>query len=465
MIGKGQVGQALILVLMLLAVGSLLIVPGLGLLQTSFKSGQIIDQREREMYAAEAAQDYVMWELKYGGLGSAMSNDGDNVTVTVDVCGTIVDALIILRAQESKGPVVFATEHVIKPTVTVSPDTVPNDTWNYHTYTLRLEQLSPDTSQGLDAIYNVLPKGFDEEYYTPGSSEMRIDGGPWQSIPDPLIDTEASQLRLKWPADYKYQNGADAFSSDPLDVDRYFYGMRDFQVRQVKEIRFEIEGELGKNENHPSRVVLKPWDTISSSDGLITVGSPNPPFVRQDGMIQAYATTNPGVIQPGEVTDIEYTYSITNYDVETLSIMEVKCWLPPGFTYTPDTTSGITDINPQESLQDINGQERWYLYWEPDGTVSMASAETLPLTFWVETSQEVSGTFYTELMVIPNKPSPGILKKIGITEEEWVTNYSWNTGAVVVPHYDSQTNAGGVIIDTNLGLVPGGFAFMSWNIR
>ena len=82
-----------------------------------------------------------------------------------------------------------------------------------------------------------------------------------------------------------------------------------------------------------------------------------------------------------------------------------------------------------------------------------------------QTSLEVSGTYYTELMVIPDKPSPTILSKIGVDDEEYVSNYSWNTGPVVVPHYDCETTTDGVVIDTNLGIVPGGFTFMSWNIR
>jgi prepilin-type N-terminal cleavage/methylation domain-containing protein len=59
----------------------------------------------------------------------------------------------------------------------------------------------------------------------------------------------------------------------------------------------------------------------------------------------------------------------------------------------------------------------------------------------------------------------GIFSKIGVEREEYVTNYTWNTGAVVVPHYDSQADAGESIINANFGLIPGGIGIISWQIE
>ena len=48
--------------------------------------------------------------------------------------------------------------------------------------------------------------------------------------------------------------------------------------------------------------------------------------------------------------------------------------------------------------------------------------------------------------------------------EEFGENYSWNTGAVVVPAYDSRTDADGLIIDANMALILGGISITSWQI-
>jgi len=466
---KKEVGQALILVLILLAIGALSLVPALRLTGTSLKSSQIVTQQTKAMYVVDAVQEYVMWKLLYDNFGAEFTYDGDTKTVPFNVCGIQAEATVIMRAVESVGPVVFATEHVIRPTKTVFPDTVLNDSDNIHTYTIKLEQLSSNTTQGLDAIYDVLPKGFDPSDYIADSGYLRVDGGPWQSIPDPLIEVEANQCRLLWPADYKWETGTGAFSSDPLDVDRYFYGVRDFAVRQVKELKYEVSGQLGKNENHPSWLLLKPWNTLSGRTGIITVGSPDPPDVSEDGMMVAYVTPNPDIIQPGVETDIEYTIHITNLDKETLAVMEIKDWLPPGFTYTANSTSGITSYNPQLSLENLNDVERWLLYWPlyelPGGTVSVASGETVTLTFWVVTTKDMSGTYFSEVMCIPNSPVPSIMGKVGVTLEEYVTNYSWNTGTVIVPAYDSQVESGGITSYANFGLTLGGITIKSWQVK
>ncbi|GAI63621.1 unnamed protein product, partial [marine sediment metagenome] len=56
-------GQALILVLILLVVGTLLIVPLLQLLSTTTKSGEMYTQFIWEDYAADAALEYALWKL------------------------------------------------------------------------------------------------------------------------------------------------------------------------------------------------------------------------------------------------------------------------------------------------------------------------------------------------------------------------------------------------------------------
>ncbi|MFC2067339.1 hypothetical protein ACFLUO_09915 [Chloroflexota bacterium] len=452
MMRKGEVGQAFIWVLIILTVGVVILVPSLGFAFTSLKSSQIADRNVRSLYLAEAAQEYVLWQLSHGDLGDQLQSDGDNATVPVDICGGSAEVFVVLRAVETQGPVVFATEHVIRPLLSVSPATVANDTDNEHTYTLNLEQLSPDTSQGLDAIYHAMPKGFDSGDYVVGSSYIRNGTGPWASIDDPLIEQVAGQQRLRWPASGDF--------TSPI---------RDFQVREIKELKYTMDGRLGKNETHPSWVVLKPWNTLSGAAGHIVVGSPSDPNVMEGGMIQSLLTTDPVAINPYEYTEIELTVHMTNYDKETLGIEEVRVWLPPEFGFILETTSGITTDDPLLELLNLNGFDRWYLNWTDDELppVSIASGETETLTFWTWCDIDDSGTYFSELVVFPDKPVPTILAQnpVNVTREQYVANYSWNTGGVIVPHYDSQSTAGEVVIDTNFGWISGQLNVLSWHLE
>ena len=96
--------------------------------------------------------------------------------------------------------------------------------------------------------------------------------------------------------------------------------------------------------------------------------------------------------------------------------------------------------------------------------MSIASGETLTLTFWAMTTKEVSGSYYNEVELLSDVPVPNIFSDIGVFEGEYFISYSWNSGAVIVPAYDSQTDAGQVLIDANMALIIGGIAITSWQI-
>jgi hypothetical protein len=450
---KREAGQAFILVLIILAIGSLLVVPALRLTGTSLQSSQIITREVEALYVADGAQEYVLWKLLYDGLGANFTYDGDNVSFPCNVCGKEVDILIIMRAVAGEGGVTLATDDVVKPTKTVTPDTVPNDTYQVYTYTIRLEQISDNNTQGLDAVYDILPKGFGIDPYIAGSSYLRVEDGEWESIGDPLIEVEQNQVRMRWPASGNF--------TSPI---------RDFEVRQVKELKFQVADELPNNEVHCNWAVLKPWDTISGPQAPISVGSPADPGVcGEDGLIAVTKVSDPEIIQPGVEADVKYTINITNLDGFTHHIEEITDYLPAGFTYTDNSTSGLTTFNPQQSLENLNGVDRWKLLWTKDefpggNAVSIASGETLTMTFWVVTTKDVSGSYYNEVLLLSDVPVPKIFADIGLSEEEYFVSYSWNTGVVIVPAYDSQTDAGEVLIDANMALILGGIAITSWQI-
>jgi Tfp pilus assembly protein PilX len=67
---KGESGQAFIMLLIILAIGTLLVVPAMNLTSTSLKSSEIVYDEVRSLYAADGAQEYVLWKLRWAAWGS-----------------------------------------------------------------------------------------------------------------------------------------------------------------------------------------------------------------------------------------------------------------------------------------------------------------------------------------------------------------------------------------------------------
>lgn len=385
---------------------------------------------------------------------------------------------VVMRAREGEAGVILATNDIIRPmksvgtspTLTFPQLSVPNGNSRTYYFTIRLERLSPDTPAELDVVYDILP-GADMSglTYVAGSSKLRVDGGAWESFGDPSSVGPAGGYgnfkRLRWPASGNFTSP-----------------MRDFEVRQVKEIQFAMTGPLSNNANYVNWVVLDPWDTLSGPQARITVGNPSNPNVWGTwGGFEIGKVAEPDIVQPGVETDIKYTLTITNHNGSTEQLQAITDYLPPGFFYLDNSTSGnITTSNPQGwpnlPIETINGLERQVLRWTsaeiPPGNKSFAAGEAKTLVFWVRTTKDVSGSYYNEFEARPDLSIDKILYEIiGPTtandpgdREMWNTAYSWNTGTVLVPYYDSRADAGEVIIDANLGLVEGGIAFNSWQV-
>jgi len=469
---KRQGGQAFILVLILLAIGAMLLVPSLSFASTSLKNSQIAVNKTRALYAANAGQEWVLWSLTQPGFTNDLP-EGVPVPFDIDVCGTHVDITIVMLALEGQGGLTLATDDVIKPTKTVEPDWVPDKALYNYTYTISLEQLSGDNSQGLDAIYDLPPGGINDYI---GPSEVFIDG-EWHEVPDPYWNSASGYL--VWPADYDWETETGAFSSDPGSPN-YFYGIRDFDVREVKKLRFTVRGRLNNNEVHCNWVVLKPWNTVSGPQAPINVGTPDDPGLCDDhSVLEVTKESSPSIILPGVVQEVTYTISITNMYTQTRNIETIIDYLPPGFVYVElissemeNPSEPIVILEPEVTPQTINDIERQEVLWTqekfPGGNdISIASNQILKLTFTAQTTQDVSGSYYNEVIIILRETGiPSGFSAIGVSPGEYGSNYSWNTGAVMVPYYDSEVDADGTTIDSNLSIIDGGAGaiFTSWQV-
>lgn len=470
-----QKGQALILVLIILAVGSLTIIPALRLTSTSLKNSAIVTDQIQALYSADAAQEYVLWKLVYGNLGSQFYADGQSANFTFDACGTPVEILVVMRATAGEGGTTLATDDIIRPTKTVEPDVVPNGNYRIYTYTINVEQVSSNTSSPLDAIYDILPVGFrpNKCNYITGSSKWRENvSANWTTIDDPAQEDFSNFFRLKWPASYDPDTKTGGFSSP----------MNDFDPGQVKQLQFQLGAQVNSGAVYCNNLIIKAGNITSLGSRLAPVYvNTTDDYCSQHGLLEVTKTSEPQIIQPGVVTDILYTVNITNREDNTLHIKEITDFLPPGFIYCGpggnpgyddcDPPSGITDLDPLMNLEYLNGLFRWRLTWTPDemgGQPSIAAGESLYLSFWARTTKDVSGSYYNEVTAKPDEANPPAGFNDIIPPEDWdkwSETYSWNTGIVIVPGYDSSTTADPVTIDANLSLILGGISIHSWQIR
>jgi len=69
-LSSGEAGQALILVLMFLAMGSLTLVPTLSHISTALKTGEVYEQNTNELYTADAGIEDSLWRIKYDYMGA-----------------------------------------------------------------------------------------------------------------------------------------------------------------------------------------------------------------------------------------------------------------------------------------------------------------------------------------------------------------------------------------------------------
>jgi len=82
---RGESGQAFIMLLIILAIGTLLVVPAMNLTSTSLKSSEIVYDEVRSLYAADGAQEYILWKLRWDNYGSNFYENGQSANLAVDV--------------------------------------------------------------------------------------------------------------------------------------------------------------------------------------------------------------------------------------------------------------------------------------------------------------------------------------------------------------------------------------------
>jgi hypothetical protein len=84
-----EAGQALILVLVFLLLGSLTLVPALAHIGTALKTGRAYEEKTDALYAADAGVDDAIWQVKYNGLESLFESPNYNYIFSTNASYTL----------------------------------------------------------------------------------------------------------------------------------------------------------------------------------------------------------------------------------------------------------------------------------------------------------------------------------------------------------------------------------------
>ncbi|MFC1899415.1 hypothetical protein ACFLXP_03700 [Chloroflexota bacterium] len=471
-----DIGQAFIIVLIVLAIGAMLIVPLLRLSSTVTRGNQKLTEQAQALYAAEGAQEYVMWKLLHEDWAQEFTTPGSTGELTIENCDTTMHAVVTMRAIPGQGGLELAfDDKIVLPTKIVSPDEVDKNEWETFTYTINLEHMSSDTEQPLEAVFDVLPERLGS--YILGSTEVRIDGGSWLQADDPNTSQLGARNLIFWPSTYDLGTGEGGFSSYTASPNG-FHNIETFTARQINEIRFDMAGSFNQDGIYCNWAVLKPWDTVSGPQAPIAVGSQTPPYTCDSpDNISITKIADPDFLIPGEPTVVNYSMTITNNYGSTTEIDAINDYLPQGFIYSGNPTCtyegsplDITDPQGTDEPEELNGQLRYVLSWGdsefPTWNMSFNAGDTMVLSFDALATKDVSGSYYNEVLVDLKDVGIGqAFSYIGLEPADLLDSYSWNQGTVTVPTYDSEVEGDGIILDENLSLVVGGISITSFHFR
>lgn len=428
---KRQRGQAIILVLVLLAIGALMITPVIQNIGNALKTSQIYTRFTNEDYAADAALDYGLWRLNYEpGYAANLPMGVPSPPFYITINGVTANSTITPQAttngtneQLSGQQLMHVNDSPVyyKVTKTVTPNTAnvsQNTTFTY-TVSIKSYDSTTNTTHKLTRIRDDLSYQFG--HYTGGyvGNSTSWNATNWGVAPfnpnNPLNgewvtdDMDIPHWRLTW-----------VFGGGGIP----------FQYGETKTMSFQVRGALAQGywgndvyvSSNSSSVDVAPFQAP------IKVGNPtgNVPF----SFVSINKTTDTAIMYPNVATNITYTVNATNVDIVPMSINRLVDWLPstgfadPAFTYIANsTTAFITRTNNSTlniSMPDTyNGSSnlltktwkplpdmRWELEWDFNNhadarfdPIILAVGEKLTLTFRVTVTPRASGYYLNEFYV------------------------------------------------------------------
>jgi len=126
---KGEKGQALVIVLAIIAFGGLVVVPFVGRAGNGLIGSRIYGEVISQQYSGDAGVEHAIWDLRYGDLAGQMSTPGDSVNyqlgetingIIPDITVTLADNSTYEVVSVADGETVQAIVQIVSANVTVS---------------------------------------------------------------------------------------------------------------------------------------------------------------------------------------------------------------------------------------------------------------------------------------------------------------------------------------------------------
>jgi hypothetical protein len=382
---RDEKGQALIMVLVLLMIGSLTLPPVLSHIGTALKTGRMYDNKANEFYAADSGIEDAIWQVKYDRLG-VLFDDPEYDTYDFDstwsydldepINGLTVNVTIqnIWIPKNVTPPVPADARDIIESGKLVVAGTAPTDT----SYRIKIDFYPGEGEEGdlfVDSLGIWLPLGFS---YVAGSSNLEED--PFEEYYSvPTVSDYAGGQAVVWD-----------FSSDNFT---YFPGVGIDDFPQSTEISFEYTANvtgarpvsISWIETSGVSDVPLSWDIDTKIFKIVsTVG---------DTEIEAYASRC-------ELRKMDAAIA-GDYRAIGNSLMQDNYWpYNKRDTLLAESTTELSDI-PNDPEDDVGDVIAAYLYWS--GWIDSGFTQTIwydncsDLDDWTQTGSDwmsSSGRFY-----------------------------------------------------------------------
>jgi hypothetical protein len=123
-------GQALLLVMIALAIGALVLPSFLNHTGTSLIGSRAYRQEIGAQYAADSGAEHAIWNLKYGGLEGTLKSVGSYVSYTLDESINGLPVEITVTKQPSSYSIVSsAGDRVLNASVNITGGAVIIESW------------------------------------------------------------------------------------------------------------------------------------------------------------------------------------------------------------------------------------------------------------------------------------------------------------------------------------------------
>ncbi len=138
-----------------------------------------------------------------------------------------------------------------------------------------------------------------------------------------------------------------------------------------------------------------------------------PPPADESRRLQAQKTVTPTTAAPNTLTTFTYTITVTNRDNDPENLRKIRDILPPGFSYVPGSTRGITTDEPTGTAQEpVWNLASLQLTLQPgesvtlvfDAQASVPEGNYCNEAAWVEPGDETTTTGMTALIQVGSPP-------------------------------------------------------------